>query len=184
MSAHPTPKSSPPSPKKWAKNSSATVRATDRRQGFVSILHSDGANRLAEHFRIAVDDFNSLAPCGANRVGIEEIYFVSTRNYITLKPSKCNGFMITRLVSIRNYIALKLQLNRGATSFSLVSIRNYIALKHYSDFQTQTVSLVSIRNYIALKLGWHGRADYSLFSIHTKLHRSKTLDTQHGTRGV
>lgn len=26
----------------------------------------NGANHLAEHFRIAVDDFNSLAPCGAN----------------------------------------------------------------------------------------------------------------------
>ena len=57
---------------------------------------------------------------------------------------------------------------------SLVSIRNYIALKQNIQFAVHRLRLVSIRNYIALKHQNASIAFAILFSIHTKLHRSKT----------
>ena len=61
-----------------------------------------------------------------------------------------------------------------AKLLSLVSIRNYIALKHKDLCQTELTGLVSIRNYIALKHNARAVETTPLFSIHTKLHRSKT----------
>ena len=78
------------------------------------------------------------------------------------------------LVSIRNYIALKLDNCYSYLLASLVSIRNYIALKHTKEIIKTSFGLVSIRNYIALKLTMADRSDNTMFSIHTKLHRSKT----------
>ena len=56
----------------------------------------------------------------------------------------------------------------------LVSIRNYIALKLILDDTVLIPSLVSIRNYIALKPVYQILRIHLWFSIHTKLHRSKT----------
>ena len=81
---------------------------------------------------------------------------------------------IKSLVSIRNYIALKQCIMCGEHRAGLVSIRNYIALKRISPVLIFSPGLVSIRNYIALKqIALSSRLIY-VFSIHTKLHRSKT----------
>ena len=142
--------------------------------------------------------FNSLAPCGGepsgnrhredllvsirNYIALKHDYrlcpyrrrLVSIRNYIALKHTDAPLEAIPSLVSIRNYIALK---HRGATveiRGCLVSIRNYIALKQMSIEFYPDNGLVSIRNYIALKLSTASKFAIIEFSIHTKLHRSKT----------
>ena len=79
------------------------------------------------------------------------------------------------LVSIRNYIALKLKHYLVKRLESLVSIRNYIALKRNGRKNFILLRLVSIRNYIALKHNNAFEAYSNKFSIHTKLHRSKTI---------
>ena len=56
----------------------------------------------------------------------------------------------------------------------LVSIRNYIALKLFEFLIVRAICLVSIRNYIALKPLSDPLCSNAEFSIHTKLHRSKT----------
>ena len=81
---------------------------------------------------------------------------------------------LSRLVSIRNYIALKPQQLQRRDNLGLVSIRNYIALKHHpvsggadAGFSIHTKLHRSKTIILAKKL-------LRLFSIHTKLHRSKT----------
>ena len=81
--------------------------------------------------------------------------------------------VVCGLVSIRNYIALKPKPLYLMLSNSLVSIRNYIALKLIIYLFICYIGLVSIRNYIALKLVIFA-SNTGQFSIHTKLHRSKT----------
>ena len=152
MSAPPTPKSSPPSPKNWAKNSSATVRATDRRQGFVSILHSDGANLYSLFAPQKARDISTHSPRvrgepsgnSGNRFSIHtKLHRSKTYNVGLLSLSsfsihtklhrsklcRCLGSCLPRLVSIRNYIALKPFVADILIHLRLVSIRNYIALK-------------------------------------------------------
>ena len=90
--------------------------------------HSPRVGRTFHELRQVLRDenFNSLAPRGANRVGIAEIDLVSIRNYIALKRTRPRLRYRSCLVSIRNYIALKQVVCKRTQTSRLVSIRNYI----------------------------------------------------------
>ena len=73
----------------------------------------NGANHLAEHFRIAVDDFNSLAPCGANLIK-------------TVVGGNVMVFQLTR--TIDNQVPTAAHYLFPATSSTLLQITRYLSL--------------------------------------------------------
>lgn len=73
----------------------------------------NGANHLAEHFRIAVDDFNSLAPCGGEPL-------------VPNAPIVLRLFQLTR--TIDKQVPTAAHYLFPATSSTLLQITRYLSL--------------------------------------------------------
>ena len=73
----------------------------------------NGANHLAEHFRIAVDDFNSLAPCGGEPL-------------VPNAPIILRLFQLTR--TIDKQVPTAAHYLFPATSSTLLQITRYLSL--------------------------------------------------------